>query len=131
MAFDAQPDAQVTARDRVIQLRDFLEKLPPAKFDMGSWGEVNHAAHTCNTPACIKGWAEALFAHRDMDLRDTGALIGLDDQESSDLFQGGYALQNACVSLRVKQLDEVTTAQAVAVLDHYLLTGRIDWRAAR
>lgn len=132
MAFYAQPDAYVTAWDRVIQLRDFLETLPPERFNMGSWGKVNHATHTCDTPACIRGWAEALFSTvGEMTVREVGTLIGLDDQQSADLFQSGYALQNASKALGVKDLEAITVDHAVAVLDHYLLTGKIDWGVAR
>lgn len=123
MPFDAQAPAEVTARDRLVQLRDFLETLPPERFDMHISGFVSDAvAGDCGTPACIGGWARALFKVRD-DLRVVGFHLGLSEEDSGELF---YWL-NTAPDLTY---DDVTLPMAVAVLDHYLATGKIDWSVA-
>jgi hypothetical protein len=116
MPFDAQAPAEVTARDRMIQLRDFLETLPPEKFDMSKWGFCMHAEdmrHDCNTAACIGGWADAMFTDGDVLGSQRLGLTTL--QERKLFLPAGYYHGSH------------TTAQAVAVLDHYLATGKIDW----
>lgn len=37
---------------RINALARFLEKLPPEKFDMGTFGQE----HACGTVACLAGW---------------------------------------------------------------------------
>lgn len=127
MAYDAQPSAEVTARDRMIQLRDFLAKLPDERFNMMWWSvnaedarQFTHVRHAnyCGTICCIGGWTEALFPEH--AARDT---LGLTDQEAYDLFYPEHLRDEA-------EWQSVTPAQAVAVLDNYLATGEIDWGAA-
>lgn len=125
MAYDAQAPAEVTARDRVIQLRDFLETLPPEKFNLFAWGEPDYVAHACRTPACIAGWGDALFFGRaagpswcDMVERLADHL-GLSEQQAHDLFQSTQGEQDAPYDAKPRH--------AVVVLDHYLATGKISW----
>lgn len=131
MPFDATPDAQVTARDRVIRLRDFLAELPDERFDMGTWGAYDVGTkklqHDCGTAACIGGWAERLFGRATDEPEAACASLGLDPCQGEALFyppghnSGRY-----------------TKARAVAVLDHLLATsdpgtvnGVVDWSVAK
>lgn len=128
MTFDSFPSAEVTARDRVIQLRDFLATLPPKRFDMNDWmdypgwdwtekGEPPITTlHNCGTTACIGGWANVLFFPNKGEVawRDVGTLLGLTYHQADSLF------------FKFPKCDLGPT-QAVAVLDHYLATSLIDW----
>lgn len=57
---------------RLLVLADFLEKLPPKRFDMGNW--VGHdwqgaADLSCGTTACMLGWATTIHQFRRLGLR--------------------------------------------------------------
>lgn len=132
MAYDASPPAEVTARDRVIMLRDHLARLKPEHFDMASWG----FEHDCGTAACIAGWNGLLTndppptiewvkptsgGYDDIALEAwisrQGASLGLNEDDAAKLF----------VPDTEEGLGELTARRAVAVLDNYLSTGLIDW----
>lgn len=64
-------------KERLLKLADILEKKPEVakQFSMEVWGTPDKliclpkrqrlkAAHACGTPACIGGWAVALFGNR-------------------------------------------------------------------
>lgn len=122
MAYDAQAPAEVTARDRVIMLRDFLAQLNPGRFDMCHPGDEEDSAHgDCKMPACMGGWARAIFRY-DGDLVGVGVHLGLSPEETSELF----FWMNSAPTLTYK---DVTLPMAVGVLDHYLATGAVDWSA--
>lgn len=114
MPSDAQVPAEVTARDRMIQLRDHVAyKVRDKDFDMRYWH--------CGTSACLGGWVENLFFDGKNTSSDVvGAKVGLDDEQSWKLFYPtGVSLAS------------ITRDCAVAVLDNYLATGEIDWSVAR
>jgi hypothetical protein len=118
MPFDAEPSVEVTARDRMIRLRDFLAKLPPENFDMAVVG-----SDRCDTPACISGWAQRLFPQRELvGMRE---MLGLSERQTDALFcPAGWA--------SAKPNDpRFPVAGAVKVLDHYLATGKIKWSVGR
>lgn len=119
MPFDAASPPEVTARDRMIRLRDHLAKLPAKEFDMAHWH--------CGTTACIGGWVENLFCGTRYVTVDgaAGALIGLSPTESQDLFYPARFCTKDFAAY------EATPVQAVAVLDHYLATGEIDWSVVK
>ncbi len=120
MPFDAEPTVEVTTRDRMIRLRDFLAILPEERFNMSSTS-VPDGPFDCGTPACIAGWAHALFKLKPglEYYRDVGRHLGLSRGDATDLFA---AAQFPVVPR--------STAQAVEVIDHYLATGKIDWSVA-
>ena len=108
---------------RVTQLRDFLATLPPSSFDMSIWGTYE----SCNTAVCIGGWAVRLFNLKQPPLRGlfvkliageklVADHLGLTEDQADALFYPPnykdhyYPLQ-----------------QAVAVLDHLIETGEVDW----
>ena len=116
MPYDASPPAEVTARDRVIMLRDFLATLPDEQFNMDKF------MSRCGTVGCIAGWqgfligdpAPSGFGLEVVQWSDrVTASLGLDHRQKCDLF---YAYGR-------------TRAEAIAVLDRYLETGRIEWEA--
>jgi hypothetical protein len=115
MPFDADPPAEMTARDRMIRLRDFLATLPDKQFNMGVWSRQL----SCGTAACIGGWAEHLiFGEIDSERseRTVAAALGLSREQESELFYPDSYNR--------------TTAEAVRVLDYYLATGEIRWDVA-
>lgn len=119
MAYDAETTERTVTRDRVMRLRDFLKTLPDERFDMSQWGY--HRTHTCETAACIGGWANILFEEDFGQYHETGALLGLNFDEACALFEPDGWIDDK----------RFTTDQAVAVLDHYLAHGVIDWSVAK
>jgi hypothetical protein len=116
MPFDATPDAEVTARDRMIRLRDTIAGLPDDLFDMRHWH--------CGSAACIGGWVENLFFKRTVSESTAGEIIGLSLEQADDLFYPPPGIVP-------EGYGGITRAHAVAVLDHYLATGEIDWSAPK
>jgi hypothetical protein len=50
--------------ERLKKLADFLDNVPPEKFDMACWSNGEKPKpldHPCKTVACAVGWATALF----------------------------------------------------------------------
>ena len=112
MPYDASPPAEVTARDRLIQLRDFLASVPPKEFSYITWD--------CGTSACIGGWAGRLFglSHDESFSTPVAELLGLSGEQARELFF------DAPIEW------PITEKHAVAVLDHLLATGTVDWSVA-
>lgn len=114
------PKSITDPRERVAYLRDFLRTLPPERFDMADCGAGVWEDPECGSPACMGGWARTLFYPPSAlyrSLRDVGVeRLGLDGDQAATLFYGAGSA--------------TTPAQAVAVLDHYLVTGKIDWAVA-
>lgn len=139
MPFDSFLPAEVTARNRVIQLRDFLAVLDPNHFDMHDWEQ----SAPCGTVACIAGWQGFLLKDRYVPIHRSetfdnfhartrewidrmGTSLGLSTDQSKELFTPRW------INQFTRDGDEITMTptQAAAVLDHYLLTGLIDWSIA-
>ena len=118
MPYDgAEVSPDVAAKMHVATLRDFLAALLLYEFDMTQW--------RCGTAACIGGWASTL-ANEGGEVRSSGeqwndavSYLGLTEKQARNLFMpDGW------------EHDERSPAEAVAVLDHYLATGKIDWSVA-
>lgn len=126
MPFDSMPEAEVTARDRVIMLRDHLAQLPAAQFDYREWSRESEYG----TVACVAGWQGILMGDRAPRFCDE------DDRAAHEAWQTRMAASLG-LSGRGVPLFELggytrrSPAEAVAVLDHYLATGKIDWEAAK
>lgn len=68
-------------KQRLLKLADFLDKLPPKRFNFSSW--VGHswegkADLSCGTNACAMGWATTINEFRELGLR----LIDSDSEPS-------------------------------------------------
>ncbi len=116
-ATEAQPSAEGARRQRVVQLRDHLANVVHDQyFNMAEW--------RCGTVACIGGWAEALFFPGRQEATvgeyEIAEELGLTAEQADDLF---------FMTATERKMKEVGRAEAVAVLDHYLATGKIDWDA--
>ena len=107
-------------RENIKRVRDHLAELSPERFDMEVWGPGPKALrHDCGASACIAGWAQAILSPRStMDpWWKAERLFELSPEQSADLFLApGHR--------------DATTSQAVAVLDHLLETGEVDWSVA-
>ena len=136
MPFDSEPAAEVTARDRMVRLRDFLAVLPATRFNMrylvsrGGQAECADPLTDCGTAACIAGYALAMFFD---NTDDAGAVqvadcLGLTREQGDVLFLPHYH--------GGPPASEYTVEWAVRTLDHYLATldatgvGIIDWSVA-
>jgi hypothetical protein len=137
MAFDAAPAAEVTARDRLIRLRDFLAELPEDRFAMWAVGEVDYQTHECLTPACMCGWAQALFYDGYVTPGQVAADLGLTPFQGAILFRLICSPGLESMSVLDPRFDKDSWAirasrdEAVQVLDHLLSTGCVDWGVAR
>lgn len=130
MPFDAtdyqvDPLTITDPRERLRYVSDFLKKLPREQFNMneaGRWrdGEMGW----CRSPACIGGWARALFRFHAAysELEAVGErLFALPWDDAHALFypgstEGAYA---------------ATPSEAARVIDHLLATGEVDWSVFR
>lgn len=57
---------------RLLKLADFLDALPPARFDYGVWVRSDWQGSSdlsCGTAACALGWATTIPEFRKMGLR--------------------------------------------------------------
>jgi hypothetical protein len=125
-------------RENVQKVRDHIANLPPEHFRMDWWVATlsergyNHKPpsreqlinHTCGTCACIGGWTMALLGKTEDLLGpedDAGKLLGLSASQADKLF---YPHGTG------KSYSEYTIPDAVAVLDHLLATGEVNWSAA-
>lgn len=117
--------------ERIRQLAAHLREPATAPhFNMDRWLQtdiegaddrpIGEVVHTCGTVACIAGHAVALFKPKER-VRETSIwataeeLLGLTDDQSSDLFLPGI------------QWADATAEKAASVLDHLANTGEIDW----
>jgi hypothetical protein len=98
-------------RENIQKVRDHIAGLNPEQFDMTHW---------CGTACCIAGWTAKLF-DVDPGMNQAGAVLGLGGVPASDLFLG-FGSPTPLTSLQ--------QSDAVAVLDHLLQTGEVDWAAA-
>ena len=119
MPFDSEPAIEVTTRDRLIRLRDFLAGLPKFQFNMATY-----ALNECGTPACIAGWAGRIFSTR-ITQAEGYEILGLNEEQAWDLFLPGNQL-----NLIGRFYNEITLGHAVKVLDHLIETGEVDWHVA-
>lgn len=125
-------------RENIKIVRDHIASLPPERFDMrftfGDSGRVNerwyeHSVtahellHPCGTAACIAGWALAVLtpdSKKRLSSDDAANLFGIDHHAGDTLFMpDGFS-----------DPGRYTQPQAVAVLDHLLATGKVDWSVA-
>lgn len=123
MPFDSDAPTEVTTRDRLIMLRDFLAELPDERFSIrwaftGGDAPISmNAFPECGTAACISGWAQLLFP------ADADDVFGLESHEACELFMPRGWDDDKAYHL-------YTRARAVAVLDHLINTGEVDWSVA-
>lgn len=145
MPFDAEHLAPIISpakapddglnRENVKRVRDFLAELPPERFDMRAlisrgdhdlWLKGDAAfsvLNECGTAACIAGWAIYILipgATSDLGAEGLYGLLGITPEQGVDLFEPDGFMEPG----------RYTIAQAVAVLDHLLATGKVDWSVA-
>lgn len=127
--FEIDPRTLTTPRARVEYLRDFLRRLPEEQFDMCKASQRGDGRlGYCQSPACIGGWAVAIFRVRTDCIEEAGDVLGLDVRRTADLFYPGLTLQRMGDD---GDPYDATPSDAADVLDHFLNTGEIDWSAAR
>lgn len=108
--------------DNIKRVRDHIAGLPDTLLDMAFFSMET----SCGTSHCIAGWARCLLAPRSRRTDSAVAqdLLGLSSDEAHDLFYCGGADDNDPAWLS-------KPSQAVAVLDHLIATGEVDWSVAR
>jgi hypothetical protein len=128
--------AKITSKKKRLEfVRDFIASIPEDNFNMGDWHGTMASSpvakarrtikkkHYCGTVACIGGWTELLFAapaasgwygHK------APSLLGLSQEDAQELFYP-HALEDSL------EWNQITNAQAVRVIDHFLATGKVDW----
>lgn len=137
MAFDAQaftvdPLQLTTPRARLEYLRDFLLRLPEDRFDMKDPGDEEDAVtRTCGSPACIGGWARAVFAFRVAKIDDAAPMLGLGKGDMDLLFYPNLDPKHDATMGDGRSPYRATATDAAAVLTHLINTGEVDWSVAR
>lgn len=119
----------------IKRVRDHIAGLPPEQFDMSWWAgnptvqaniQPADLLHNCGTCGCIGGWTEALLFPRlgaDWPERgdyEIGGALGLSDAQSDELFYPSG----------IGNWKSISIQKAVAVLDHLMATGNVDWSVA-
>jgi hypothetical protein len=109
-------------RENIRKVRDRIATLDGERFNMGRWPNIEEFAHDCGTAACIGGWAEFVNGRAfpsGEKLEAVGRMFGVSTREADRL------------CFPPTWMDGVNTrAQAVAVLDHLIATGEVDWSVA-
>lgn len=89
-AAGAAPLEKVGKR-RLLKLAEFLDTLPPARFDMGSWAPDKGTLADCDTTACALGWATTIPGFRRAGLK-MGDMVpefdGLEELDAAEFFFG-------------------------------------------
>jgi hypothetical protein len=128
-------------RENVLKVADAIERhsIKNLGFNMGyfmfdadptsSWARDN-SGHSCGTIACIAGWTRCVRTGRRFARTGAGPdefpwqreadWLGLDTEAGYTLFLTDDELP----------LEEITSAEAVAVLRHLADTGEVDWSVA-
>lgn len=117
--------------ENVRRVRDLIAQLEAGRFDMTVWAArtsgvaevcaedvVPTLLHDCNTAACIGGWTEALLG-----TPETGA----DDDTIVGKYHFGMTEDEAGALFYPNAMPRRTQAEAVAVLDRLIETGKVDW----
>jgi len=132
MAYDAtdftvDPTQLTTPRERLVYLRDFLLRLPAERFNMDFMGcPLDADRGECGSPACIGGWARAIFRYRSLNINDAGReLLGLGDSVHPLFWPTERKMADGTLAYNASPAD------AAAVLTHLLNTGEVDWSVAR
>jgi hypothetical protein len=138
--------------ENIKLVRDHIASLPPERFNMQCYvglrgdddedgpsirdfepeGATNLTAleGSCGTCACIAGWTLALLNPDDPQserpIMDAGMALGLDETAAARLFEPN----NHDPGFR-NLLFFVRQDEAVAVLDHLIATGEVDWSVTR
>lgn len=131
-------------RENVLRVADAIENhsIKWLGFNMQSYAAsasrfAPDKLNGCGTVACLAGWTKAVLGNvrtergllawerrvsrKDRGVaKDTAPLLGLDDDDASDLFHPDGWWQH----------ENQTPAQAVAVLRHLAETGEVDWSIA-
>ena len=141
-------DALKSQRD--FKFNDFTFKM---RFDMSSWLEIESDGieneHFCNTAGCIGGTAIMVHLQEIVDSDEISKFnhihdfyrhyryqddvelqewLGMSEKEINQMFhqyrvtKSGYTIPSF--------FDTVTVDQAIAVIEHYMKTGKVDWVAA-
>lgn len=110
---------------RLNQLADHIEKLPPHQFSMDRWVFQDGRSYYytpvtghCGTTACIAGWTVIVFGdltEKQLIAQQAAAILDLTDKERSDLFTPS------------RSLGKITQERAVKALRHAAETGKIRW----
>lgn len=121
---------------KIKELRDHIAALPPEQFDMSQW----RAERECGTVACLAGWTvelnKSLFGDwlERSDIKGAARLVlQLSQLEANRLFvpiEASILRHPNHPGAVLGDLNDVTTEQAVKVLDHLLETGEVDWRVS-
>lgn len=115
--------------ENIKKVRDYIAALPRARFDMRNWASgqervAGEILHSCGTAACIAGWTNALLAPKaaPWGVKTAARHLGLASRAAERLFMPQ--------DIDADDWGDITTAHAVAVLDHLMATGSVSWTIA-
>lgn len=121
-------------KKRILRVADAIEKAELAKRDIGfnmnvlfgrteecsaEEGEetIDYTGKNCGTLACIAGWTCLLFEPlQNPNFGLAQALLDLDYPTANSLFWGDR-----------RDLEKITSAEAVSTLRHLARSGRVRW----
>lgn len=105
-------------RENIKRVRDHIAGLPPEQVNMGTFLREK----SCGTVACIAGWAQQLSGVRDTQ-RCHFDWLGLTDKHYGLYVPEGW-FSDAGLTDEKRRYPK---SRVVAVLDHLLETGEVDW----
>jgi hypothetical protein len=101
--------------NRILQLADFIENLPPENYKQSSF--TSGPAH------CICGWIMERLGREDYsNVHQASDYLGLNYYQGEELFCGAPILGPNWNSTKVP-----TNLDAARVLRHLAITGKVDW----
>jgi hypothetical protein len=104
----------------IRKVRDHISGLEPNKFDMMTWGR----RHSCDTAACIGGWADRVCGITSVHYTETADVLGISYVDAGKLFYPQDKWEFSECPYRA------TPAQAARVLDILDKTGEVRWDLA-
>jgi len=120
--------------ENIKRVRDHIAGLPAERFNMDCWAvgagqtfpfQLGAEAFLsdCGTCGCIGGWTNAVFREGVLYSQHAAAKrLGLNEETADALFFPDQAITGS--------YDTITIPEAVAVLDHLIETGEVDWSVA-
>ena len=117
-------------KERIRHLADVIERQPDAQAKLGAGFCMRKFFHECGTPACIAGWAHALFSDPVDDALHFRAsysdeILGLSRRQGDLLFEPDN--EHAYFGAVYGETGYVSAKRAAAVLRHLADTGEVDW----
>ena len=120
----------------MLQDEKKIDQVIGAIRDQSRIFDMDHYYSRCGSPCCIAGHTLNVSNYPDPICavtiqRDAAILLGISSPQGSALFSPGYHFRNHNGLFKNPiENEEITRDQAIAVLEHLKVTGKVDWSVA-